>query len=163
TSTWSRKLRFNSVPAAVIQAIRADGREDEFDSIDGVHFTAAPDVASTLTAIVNPFFGNVLSYNLTTPDDTVETYSANGLLTSVKTREGLITTLTYTNNQLTTVTGPFGHVMSFTYDDNNHVASMTAPDGGVYSYAYDSHNSLTSVTYPDHTVRSYAYANPLFP
>jgi RHS repeat-associated protein len=164
TSTWHRSLRISSPGSPVIQSIRADGRQDQFSSIDGVHFASDPDVASVLAAIVDPRFINPVGYTLTTPDDTVETYSDRGFLQSVKTRNGLVTTLAYnTAKQLTTITGQFGHVMSFTYDDGNHIASMTAPDGGVYNYTYDTHNNLTSVTYPDHTVRSYAYANPSFP
>jgi RHS repeat-associated protein len=163
-STWHRGLM---VSGNTVTVTRADGRQDIFTK-NGTTYKADPDVTSTLTAVMNGSF--VTAYQLVTAGDVTETYSATGQLLSLTTRSGLTTTLAYNNNNpiyggstLTKVTGPFGHVMSFTYNSGGQVATMTAPDGGVYSYAYDKFGNLISVTYPDKTVRQYVYEVTAFP
>ncbi len=118
-------------------------------------------MTTRLTAVLSGT--TITAYKLTTDADVTETYSAAGQLLSVATRSGLTTMLTYSGNTLTKVTGPFGHVMSFTYNSGGQVATMTAPNGGFYAYAYDARNNLVSVTYPDKTVRRYVYENTTFP
>ena len=126
-------------------------------------YTTDPDVQSVLTRVLLSN-GTVTAYKLRTAYDATETYAPSGHLLSVTSRAGVTTTLTYdSNNNLTKVTGPFGHVMSFTYavapDGNMRIATMTAPDGHVYSYTYDSFGNLTLVTYPDRSIRKYVYEN----
>jgi YD repeat-containing protein len=140
--------------------IRADGRQDIFTNNGGV-YSSDPDVTSVLKAVLNGVV--VTSYRLVTAADVTETYAPTGQLLSLTTRSGLTTTLTYSGNNLTKVTGPFGHVLSFTYGPGKQVATTTAPNGGVYAYAYDKFGNLISVTYPDKTVRQYVYENKTFP
>ena len=79
-------------------------------------------------------------------------------------RAGLVTTLGYNAaGQLTTVTGPFGHKLSFVENAAGRVVKMTAPDGGVFAYAYDGGGNLVSVTHPDGGVRKYVYGDASFP
>ena len=152
-SPWHRGL---VVSGNTVTVTRSDGRQDIFFNNGGV-YTADFDVTSILTATGN-------SYQLATASDTTETYdAASGHLLSVSARSGLTTTLAYTGNNLATVTGPFGHVLSFTYNGLQQIATMTAPDGGVYAYAYDTLGNLTSVTYPDKTIRQYVYENTAYP
>jgi YD repeat-containing protein len=121
-----------------------------------------PDVTSVLTPV--PATGTQTGWRLVTADDTIEKYSLGGYLITVITRSSLVTRLGYdATNNLTTVTGPFGHVLSFTVNANGDVATMTTPNGGVYAYAYDAFSNLVSVTYPDATVRRYVYENTQFP
>ena len=154
---WHRGL---IVSATTITATRADGRQDIFTK-NGNVYSADPDVTSVLKAVLS---GTIITaYQLTTAADMTETYAPTGQLLSLTTRSGLKTTLTYSGNTLAKATGPFGHVLSFTYNSGGQVATATAPDGGVYAYAYDSSLNLVSVTWPDKTVRKYVYENATFP
>jgi RHS repeat-associated protein len=158
-STWHRGL---VVQGTTITATRPDGREDTFTQSGANVYTASPNVTSVLSPILTN--GATTGWQLTLPDDSVETYLIGGQLASITTRAGLTTTLSYNGSlDVTSVRGPFGHTMTFTYNANNQVATMTAPDGGVYAYTYDANNNLTSVTYPDRTKKQYAYGNASFP
>ena len=157
-STYHRSL---TVVGRTVQITRADGRGDIFILTSGV-WTGNKNVPSTLVPI--PASGTQTGWKLTLADDSVETYSLEGLLQTITTRAGLVTTLAYNaSNQLVTVTGPFGHTLTFAYDASGRVNQMTAPDNGVYTYAYDANSNLTSVTYPDGRTRQYAYGNSTFP
>jgi len=153
-SAWHRGLisRGN-----IVFITRADGRQDTF-ALNGSTWLADPDVTSRLT-------GSAASgWTLTSDDDTQERYNTNGLLISITTRAGLVTTLAYDgSSRLTTVTGPFGHTLRFAYTASGQVGTMTAPDGQVYTYAYDAQGNLASVTYPDRAVRRYLYEDSNFP
>jgi RHS repeat-associated protein len=140
---------------------RADGRQDFF-VLNGTTWKPDPDVTSVLTAITSN--GVQTGWKLTLADDSVETYTYAGQLTSIADRAGLTTTLSYnTAGQLATVTGPFGQQLSFTYDTQGRVSTMTAPGNLLYSYGYGANNTLASVTYPDNTQRQYVYENATFP
>jgi RHS repeat-associated protein len=154
---WHRALVITDTTATVV---RADGRQDIFTK-SGTTFTVDPDVTSRLTAVLSGT--TITAYKLTTDADVTETYSAAGRLLSITTRNGQTTTLTYSGNNLVSVTGPFGHVMRFTYTSGGQVAMVTGPDGRVYTYGYDSSLNLISVTYPDGAVRRYVYEIAVFP
>ncbi len=154
---WHRGL---TITATTVTVTRADGRQDIFTK-SGTTFTADPDVTSRLTAVLSGT--TITAYKLTTDADVTETYSAAGRLLSITTRNGQTTTLTYSGNNLVSVTGPFGHVMRFTYTSGGQVAMVTGPDGRVYTYGYNSSLNLISVTYPDGAVRRYVYEIAVFP
>lgn len=157
-STWHRGL---AVSGRTVTVTREDGRQDAFRAFSGA-WAADPDVTSALAP--EPATGPQTGWRLVRGDDSVELYTADGLLLSVATREGRLTTLAYNaSGQLTTVTGPFGHQLAFAYDAAGHVRQMTAPGGQSYAYAYDGLGNLVSVTYPDGAVRQYVYENPAFP
>ena len=156
-STWHRGLSITG-GGNTVTVTRADGRQDVFTSQGaGIPYLADLDVTSV-------FRVHSSGWQLTTADDTVEFYTSAGLLSTVTTRAGLVTSLSYDgNNNLTRVTGPFGHTLTFSYDTSNRVSQMTVPDGGVYVYTYDGNNNLASVTHPDNSVRKYVYENTSFP
>jgi RHS repeat-associated protein len=157
-STYHRGL---SVTTPAVTVTRADGRQDIYTK-SGSSYVPDPDVTSVLTPV--PGTGTQTGWKLKLADDSTENYTLAGLLTSITTRAGLITTLTYNAaNQLTTVTGPFGHKLTFTYDTSNRVSTMTVPDGGRFTYGYDGHGNLASVTHPDSTTRFYHYQNTTYP
>jgi len=116
-----------------VTVTRGDGRQDIFTNNGTGVFTANPDVTSVLTQVLSST-GALTGWQLTLPDDSVETYLIGGQLSSITTHAGLVTKLSYDASlpKVTSVTGPFGHVMSFAYDANGHVSSMTASDGSVY-------------------------------
>ncbi len=113
-------------------------------------------------------------WRYTTADNSVETYTATGKLTSIADSSGLAQTLTYsdastavaiapTTGLLIRVTDTYGHQLNFTYDANSRIITLTDPAGGLYHYAYDTNNNLASVTYPDGTGKTYHYENTAFP
>ena len=96
-STYDRYLRI----ADFITAERADGQELIFSS-DGINWKSDSDVDLQLVQSGSLWI-------LTDSDDSVETYSASGLLTSIQQRDGYAQTMQYNgNNQLTSVTDSFG-------------------------------------------------------
>jgi len=79
-------------------------------------------------------------------------------LTSIVERSGLTTSLSYTTSGLHTVTGPFGHTLTFSYNALSLVTTMTLPDGtSTFGYGYDAYNALAYVVNPDGTARQYAH------
>ncbi len=130
-STYQRGL---NATATAVTVTRPDGRQDIYTK-KGSSYVPDPDVTNVLTPV--PATGTQTGWKLKLADDSTENYSLTGLLTSITTRAGLTTTLTYVGNLLTAVTGPFGHKLAFTYDTSNRVNTMTVPDGGKFTYGYD--------------------------
>jgi RHS repeat-associated protein len=111
-------------------------------------------------------------------DDDVEIYDSTGALLSVTTRDGVTTTLSYSNGSATPplgqaaegattpvkkgallkVTDPFGRTLTFGYDTKGNLVKMTDPGGAIYRYTHDTFSTLlTSVQYPNSTTRTYVY------
>ena len=131
--------------------------QDTFTNNGSGVYTADPDVTDRLIAAPS-------GWQLLKADDSVETYTAAGLLSTVTSRAGLVTSLAYDgSNRLLRVTGPFGHTLTFANDANGRVVQMMVPDGGVYSYIYSSSGNLASVTYPSGARRQYLYENATYP
>lgn len=156
-STYHRGL---TVSGNSVQVTRADGRVDTYTLASGA-WQADPDVTDRLAAAMTNT--TQTGWQLTTADDSVETYSLDGRLQSIATRAGLVTQLAYdASNHLIQVTGPFGHKLSFAYDAYGTLSQMTAPDNKTYAYTYDYNNNPDSVTYPDGTIRYQTYENAPF-
>jgi YD repeat-containing protein len=107
-STWHRGLAVNGNTVTVT---RADGRQDTFTNNGSNIYTADPDVTSVLVPLSNnvPLTGVIGSpltgWQLTLADDTVETYLVGGQLSTITSRAGLVTTLSYdANSNVTRVT-----------------------------------------------------------
>lgn len=154
--TYARTLRGFMVGTTFMVASRPDGRgETFFKQLDGT-WLAERDVRSRLTTTAT-------GWELRTPDDTVERYTADGNCAAIITRSGLTTTLFYdSKSRLTSVRGPFGHTLRFTHDENGRMTQMIAPDGGITQYGHDGAVNLVAVTYPDLTQKSYEYKNGAF-
>ncbi|MBX9917459.1 MAG: L,D-transpeptidase family protein [Nitrosomonas sp.] len=102
-------------------------------------------------------------WQLTTTDDTIETYNTTGKLLAITSRNNRTQMLSYdANGRLTSVVDDVGRVLSFTYDGSSRIRTMTDPASGIFQYAYDSIGNLTSVTYPDGRVRTYHYNEPAY-
>jgi YD repeat-containing protein len=91
-------------------------------------------------------------WKLTLANRSIERYDANGRLQSITSPAGGVTTLTYVNDLLSTVTGPFGHTLQLACDQGR-LDTVTLPDNGVIEYAYDDFGRLSGVTYPDSNTR----------
>jgi RHS repeat-associated protein len=159
SSTYQRSI-ISLSGGSIVQAVHADGRVDTFTLNSGA-YVGDPDVRDRLNRV--PATGPQTGWQLIKADDSIEAYTLAGLLSTITTRAGLVTSLTYNgNNRLIAVTGPFGHTLTFA-TSGGRVVQMTVPDGGVYSYAYSASGNLASVTYPSGAQRQYLYENANFP
>jgi RHS repeat-associated protein len=157
-STYDRYLRISS--SVVVE--RADGQELVFSLLNG---TWASDSDVNVQLLQS---GSI--WTLIDSDDTIETYSSAGLLTTIQAVDGYKQTMAYNgNNQLTNVTDSLGRALSLTYQ-NNLLHTVTAPNGLVLTYGYNASsgtttNRLTSVTYSTtpQTSQSYLYESNSLP
>lgn len=83
-------------------------------------------------------------------------FSPAGQLTGEVDRNGYATTVTYSGNQLATVTDPAGRSLTFTWS-GGHITGVTDPLGRSVSYGYDSAGDLTSVTDPAGRKTAFSY------
>ena len=151
--SYDRRLYLVSGNAQVIAINRRqDGLVKSFDSA-GREQANVNGAAARLVAV--PGAG----WDLTLADHSVERYDPAGRLASITTRTGLTTTLTYTAEKLTSVTGPFGHALQFAYNADGLLFALTLPGGEVIRYEYDNWKRLVAVDYPARATRSYGYAD----
>lgn len=95
------------------------------------------------------------SFTLTKKDGTINTFAADGKLTSIADRNGNILNLTYADGKLAIVADPAGRVITFTYDAASHLTKVTDPSGSNYNLSVG--NFLNTVTQPDGSVWQYSY------
>jgi len=126
--TYDRYISGSSSPVTVE---RQDGKQFTFTLSSGVWVTDL-DVDYTLTHSGS-------TWTLTTPDDTMETYTGSQL-TSIRARNGYTQTLTYNGSgQLSTVTDSYtatnsARQLTFTYDSNGLLQSVATPDSTTITY-----------------------------
>ncbi|MFM0076942.1 DUF6531 domain-containing protein [Paraburkholderia sediminicola] len=102
--------------------------------------------------------------------DTVESYSAQGVLLSESLKTGFIRTLTYDGSGLlTTITQHAAGTdannditLRLDYDDKNRLSRLNDPLGRMTQYGYDANGNLVSVTWPDGYARLYVYDDTRF-
>ncbi|MDQ7977819.1 DUF6531 domain-containing protein [Paraburkholderia sp. SARCC-3016] len=172
---WQRQLDLTNARAASPQVIayREDGEPVTFVKTNG----AWRGKGTASFALRDGTNGWTLT-DLTT--DTAEAYSFAGVLLSVSTHDGHVTTLTYSDANtpsnvapaaglLITVTehaadtSPYDDLMlRFAYDAKYRITQMTDPTGAVTRYGYDANNNLVSVTWPDGYVRRYLFEDIRF-
>ncbi|MET0028734.1 MAG: DUF6531 domain-containing protein [Candidatus Thiodiazotropha sp.] len=93
---------------------------------------------------------------------TVDSFDATGKLIRTQNQNKDITTLTYnTDDQLDTVTGPFGDTLIYHYQ-GGRLSGVTTPDGDI-SYRYDVKGRLQSVSRTDGSERRYHYEDTRVP
>lgn len=162
-SEWQRSISSSLSSGSLITQVivtREDGRSDIFTRDARGNWFANPDVTSRLTE-TRDAKGNQTGWNLFRSDDSTETYSRTGRLLRIDTRSGQRTILAYSGSQLTSVTGPFGHQLSFRYS-GSRIAQAITPAGDIYNYTYKNSN-LVSIEYPGGEIKRYLYENPTFP
>jgi len=133
-STYDRYL----IGSSPITAEREDGKQLTFTASGG-HWTPEGDVDYTLTQV------NSSTWVLTTPDDTVETYTGTGSplkLSTIRARNGYTQTLTYNGSgQLATVTDSYtssapSRKLTFTYSQGLMQSVVTPENTLTYGYDY---------------------------
>lgn len=102
------------------------------------------------------------TWRLTLSNADVETYDSMGRLTSIVTRSGFVTTISYGAGQILVKDG-FGRTLTLMQDSTGRIESLTDPAGRVTTYGYSGlqtagTESLDFVTYPDGRQRRYTYA-----
>ena len=107
-------------------------------------------------------------YTLTLRDNTTERYDVNGRVVSETDASSRLTSYVYdANGLLYTVTGPFGHKLTFTWNaTTGTLTSITDSEGKLITYSYTAAgagNNLTRVDYPDSTAKIYHYEDTSFP
>jgi YD repeat-containing protein len=177
THTYQRRVVFETIAPGVATAYRQDGQAVAFRSPDGQTFTLDPDVRHTLEQLRDAG-GQITGWRFyDAGTEAVDLFDAEGWFLSTTSREGLTTSLTYSDgtsdpatggtHEGTTiplpqglpirVTGPFGRSLTFGYDTANHIVRMTDPDGKNTTYVYDALSRLVSVTDPGNKTLTYHY------
>ena len=154
THNWARRLERTG---NTISVLRSDGSSQNF-SFSGSGYgqwTGDPDTKFMLVSSAS-------GYTLSLQDGTVETYDPMGLLSSVTEANGLTTTIDQSQGAITTVTGPFGHKLTFGWSAGRLVSVQDA-NGNVVRLAVDGSNNLVSVGYPDSSNRTYLYEASFLP
>ena len=109
------------------------------------------------------FFGQIArngdgSYTVTFKDGRVHQFNASGKLISLADRNANQTLLTYdVNGRLSSVTDPFGRVLSVITNSSGLVLSISDSLGSIAAYTYGGSNELLTVTYPDNSGYRFAY------
>ena len=170
--TYHRALVEYATPnLRTVSMYRQDGRVLVFNEHSG-SWHADADIDYILTEQNS---GSITTgWEVITPSDETESYSADGQLLSISDRNGNTVALTYDSlGRLDTVTDHFGKTLTFGYASDpqpgvewfedstlvNQITSMTDPIGNVYQYEYAADGTLIKVTYPDLTFREYGYNN----
>jgi YD repeat-containing protein len=155
--SWQRQLNLagaNNGGSSKVVAYRENGEPVTFNWSSGYWRTAG----FTGIALTQNGSGWTLT-NLSS--DTTETYSAQGVLLSERTRTGFVRTLTYDGSgRLTAISqhgddaiARFDLTLRFSYDDRGRLVRLTDPANGLTQYGYDTNSNLVSVTWPDGNVR----------
>jgi YD repeat-containing protein len=168
--TYHRAVARSGLGSLLTASIyRPTGQVLFFSFYNGEWVTDA-DVNYTLNELTDA--GETTGWEVTTPSDELETYSASGKLLTIADRNGVTQSLTYDAiGRVQTVTDHFGRIMTFHYAAdpqggsewweepgvNARITSIADPDGEIFSYTYDVDGNLSQVTYPDSTEREYRY------
>ena len=164
-------------------AYRPDGKGLQFTA-SGSAWLADAGTNDQLTALRDAG-GALIGWQLSVADgDELETYDAAGRLLTVRSRAGLVQTLTYSDGTtgpnggvyldivgqqppqaipagwLIRATDNFGRSLAFAYDSTARIARITDPAGGVYQLGYDSYRNLVSIAFPDGKTKTFQYNEP---
>jgi YD repeat-containing protein len=146
-----------SVSTAVeYDVVQDDGQTLRYTNQGGA-ITAPPGVSLQLTQTASGF-------TVTDDQDNVETYNANGVLQSIRSRAGMVQTMAYdSNGRLSTVTDSVGNVLTLGRAATGQVGSVSINSGTSVRFSYDAQLRLGTVTKLDATTRTYVYGNAAFP
>jgi RHS repeat-associated protein len=127
-----------------------DGQQLYYTKQQDGSFVGAPGSLSTLSLV-----GGV--YKLVRTDQVTYTFTAQGVLTSMKDRNGQGVTLTYDGqSRLSTITDAVGQPATVSYNASNLVSGVQTQDGRSVGYGYTS-GRLTSVTDARGKIWTYGY------
>lgn len=157
-STYDRSVAVsNFAEVSFVKVYRSDGKAVRF-TLDSNGDPVVP--ANYVQSLVRLQDGQGLTtgWEYTDRDDSLETFNADGLLTSVRFSGGATHTLTYdTNDRLTTVTDHSGRTLTFVYNAQGRVSEFRDPALNLFTYSYNTDGYLSQVNYPDSVNRQYIY------
>jgi YD repeat-containing protein len=177
THSYQRRVVFEAIAPGVATAYRHDGQAVAFRSADGRTFLLDPDIRHTLEQLRDGA-GQITGWRFyDAGTEAVDLFDAGGRFISTTSREGLVTSLTYSDGSsdpgtggtyegtavplppglLIGVSDPFGRSLGFGYDAAHRIVRMTDPDGSHTHYAYDPLSRLVTVTDPQMAVVTYHY------
>jgi RHS repeat-associated protein len=96
-------------------------------------------------------------FTLMRKDGSVHQFNSTGKLLSLIDVHGNQTTLTYTGGKLSSITDPFGRVVTATTDVSGRVLTLTDSIGKFATYVYGTSGQLLSVAYADNSKYQYLY------
>jgi RHS repeat-associated protein len=158
THSFSKKIAFDQANRK-ITVTREDGSSEVF-SLTGEVWVG--DADSTLALETPDIFTAIIKRR----DGGIETYSlSSGYLQSETDSIGRTTTLTYSGQNLTKITGPYGHAIGVVWSSTSPVKILriTLPDGKLVSYTQNAAQNLTLAAYPNSSNRDYLYENASLP
>ncbi|MEP6633499.1 MAG: RHS repeat-associated core domain-containing protein, partial [Luteimonas sp.] len=126
-----------------IFAWRPDGRSVKYikNTVDGIYYEDKP---TPIAKIVVQGDGSFVMYG----DDTnIETYLANGFLSTIKNSQGVGWTYTYNGTYLYRVTHTSGRYIEMTWT-NGDLTAVRDPAGNSYGFTYGASHRLTTATKP---------------
>jgi RHS repeat-associated protein len=152
-----------------IYALKKEGQKvlftldssQDFSTSDYKDFLPDLDLTDVLKQHINDA-GEITGWTLIKGDNSSEKYTSNGVLFEIADANKFVSTLSYENGLLKTVTGPFGRELNFEYEDGL-ISKLIDPAGTITDFKYTS-NKLKKVTYPDTRFIEYLYEddnNPL--
>ena len=103
-------------------------------------YSAAPRVQAQLTRTADGGFKLVRRHQVSF------LFDAQGRLLEQRDLNGYTTTLSYSGDQLETVSDPSGRTLAFSYDADGKVSEVTDPTGRAVAYGYNAAGELVSVT-----------------
>lgn len=171
--TYNRAIKFSGLSGLSSASVyRQTGKVFVFNKYNGSWVSDA-DVNYSLTELTDGG-GNTTGWEIGTPSDQLETYTADGKLLEIEDKNGVAVTLSYdAMGRLSTATDHYGRSLTFGYaavpqsgaewwEDSaveNRITSVADAAGKTYSYEYDTEGRLWKVTNPDMSVREYLYEN----
>ncbi len=94
-------------------------------------------------------------------DNTFEEYTyENGLLTRIRNRQGVVTKLSYDNNEnIISETNAAGDTIRYEYDKLDMLVKIITPEGGERRFSYDKVGNMTKIIDELGNVTSYEYTS----
>lgn len=162
----------SGVSSTFIVSLRPNGQRNSFTQQAG-SWSASVDNPDVLVEVKDTQ-GVLQGYQLTVASTrNVELYNSSGVLQSITSADGQVTTLIHSDestdpaisplpNLLLSVQDSKGRHLDFSYDGSGRVAKVTLPDGQALTYSYSSSGDLVAVQYPGGSSRSYSYNESSF-
>lgn len=152
---WRTSYSRRVIPASSNSHVRAYLQEDD-GRVSGFDFTGKE--IHTCDGGATRLEANAGNWELVRPDGSVENFNPQGRLTSIVSRNGAQTSITYdASGRLSTVANPFGRVLTLGYRTDNRLVTLMLPDSQQIQYGYDNRGKPTSVTQPGGATKTYHY------
>jgi RHS repeat-associated protein len=139
-----------------VMITRPEGGWYEFDWRDTTYVSES-NIPGRLERLTNGT--NTSGWRYTTPQNTIETFDAQGRLQSIANLAGVSHVVSYDNlMRPIKVTHTFGRTLEFIYDsDTGYLKAVKDPQHRDISLQHDDFGNLTQVQYPDQKTRQYLY------